>query len=124
MGTFASDSLLESDRESGAPASLDAPPDDYRGLWAMYADSLRGPRRELVRAALMKGVLFYLFGVYCAVQAILSADIRSVVLWSLGCLWSIAVVCMVKLWWWMEMNRKSILRCTGRDKALTEGGGA
>ena len=116
MGTFASGRLLESDRDSSVPDSRDTPPDDYRGLWAMYGDSLRGPRRELVRAALMKGVLFYLFGVYCAVQAILSTDIRSVVLWSLGCVWSITVVCMVKLWWWMEMNRKSILRSIGRGK--------
>lgn len=93
------------------------PADDYRGLWAMYADSLRGPRAGIVKAALIKGLIFWAFGVFCAVQAILSTDARSAVLWTLGAAWSIGVVVTVKLWWWMEMYRASIVRTLG-------GGGA
>jgi hypothetical protein len=119
MSAFASDTVdspIDDGRPGASPAAV-AVPDDYHGLWEMCADSLRGPRARLVKAALVKGGLFYAFGVYCAVQAIMSTDVRAVVLWSLGVLWSIAVVVAVKLWWWMEMNRKSTLRCLARMSA-------
>lgn len=107
------------DREGVNPPPPAGLTEDDRGLLEMFADSLRGPRGWLVRAALIKGGLFFAFGVYCAAQAILATDVRSVVLWSLGAVWSMAVIVTVKLWWWMEVNRRSILRSLGRESTGT-----
>jgi hypothetical protein len=117
MGVVAADPLTDAEPLIGGTTRLGDPHDDYPGLWEMYAESLRGPRGGIVKATLIKGGFFYAFGVYCAVQAVLSTDVRSVVLWSLGVVWSIAVVITAKLWWWMEMNRKSMLRCMERVAA-------
>lgn len=50
MSTLASDSLEEPGSPSIDAPLLASPPDDYRGLWEMYADSLRGPRGRAVVA--------------------------------------------------------------------------
>lgn len=108
--------LADRDRTTSEAGSSGVTHEDG-SLRQMFSDSLRGPRGWMVKVALAKGLVFYAFGVYCAVCAILTDDVRSVVLWSLGALWSIAVVVSVKLWWWNEMNRRSILRGLRREAA-------
>lgn len=55
---------------------------------------------------------FALFGVlvYCAWQAFNVSNVRATVLWSAGAIWCALAVAMLKMYFWMEMNKNVVLR--------------
>ncbi len=55
---------------------------------------------------------FALFGgfLYCAWSAFAAAGVRETVLWSAGALLAMLGVAMLKMYFWMEMNRNATLR--------------
>ncbi len=57
-------------------------------------------------------VTFALFGVflYCLSQMFAAAEMRVVVLWSVGAVVSMLGVSMLKMYFWMEMNKNVMLR--------------
>jgi len=57
-------------------------------------------------------ITFALFGgfVYCAWNAFSVTDLRSTVLWSGGALLAMLAVAMLKMYFWMEMNKNVVLR--------------
>lgn len=57
-------------------------------------------------------ITFALFGgfVYCAWQAFTAPDLRDVVLWATGGLLAMIGVAMLKMYFWMEMNKNATLR--------------
>lgn len=73
MTDASSDVSREPERSISGLAPWAVPPNDDRGLWLAYRDSLKGPRARLVKIALVKGAAFVAIGVYCVVQAFLSA---------------------------------------------------
>jgi hypothetical protein len=60
-------------------------------------------------AALITFALFGVF-VYCAWSAFVSTDLRETMLWSAGALWAALAVAMLKMYFWMEMNKNVMLR--------------
>ena len=60
------------------------------------------------------GVLltFAMFGafVYCVWNLFETSDLRATVLWSAGALWTALAVAMLKIWFWMEMQKNQVLR--------------
>ena len=57
-------------------------------------------------------VTFAMFGVflYCLSQMFAAADTRVVVQWSVGAVISMLAVAMLKMYFWMEMNKNVVLR--------------
>jgi hypothetical protein len=57
-------------------------------------------------------ITFALFGVfvYCAWNAFTGSDVRATVIWSAGAIWSALAVAMLKMYFWMEMNKNVVLR--------------
>lgn len=57
-------------------------------------------------------VTFALFGVfvYCVMQMFAVVETRDVVLWSVGAVVSMLGVAMLKMYFWMEMNKNVVLR--------------
>lgn len=57
-------------------------------------------------------VTFAMFGVflYCLSQMFATAEMRAVLLWSVGAVVSMLAVAMLKLYFWMEMNKNVVLR--------------
>lgn len=57
-------------------------------------------------------ITFGLFGVfvYCAWSMLAATDVRAVVLWSVGSLLAMLGVAMLKMYFWMEMNKNVMLR--------------
>lgn len=57
-------------------------------------------------------VTFAMFGfaVYCAWHAFNVTDLRETVLWSAGALLGMMAVAMLKMYFWMEMNKNVTLR--------------
>jgi hypothetical protein len=73
--------------------------DTFRGRWALMN----------VFAAILT---FAMFGaaVYCFWQMLAAADIRDVVLWSAGVVVTMLAVAMLKMYFWMELNKNVVLR--------------
>jgi len=57
-------------------------------------------------------ITFAMFGgfVYCAWQALSTTDLREIVLWSAGGVITMLAVAMLKMYFWMEMNKNVTLR--------------
>jgi hypothetical protein len=57
-------------------------------------------------------ITFALFGVfvYCAWNAFTVSDVRATVTWSAGALWAALAVAMLKMYFWMELNKNAVLR--------------
>ena len=73
--------------------------DTFRGQWALMN----------AFAAVITFVLFGVF-VYFAWQMFAAADVRDVVLWSVGAVIAMLGVAMLKMYFWMEMNKNVLLR--------------
>jgi len=57
-------------------------------------------------------ITFALFGgfVYCAAQMLAAVELREVVAWSVGAILAMLGVAMLKMYFWMEMNKNVVLR--------------
>lgn len=57
-------------------------------------------------------ITFGVFGVfvYCAWNVFTVSDVRATVIWSAGALWAALAVAMLKMYFWMEMNKNVVLR--------------
>jgi hypothetical protein len=73
--------------------------DTFRGRWALMN-------------AFAAVITFALFGgfVYCAWQMFATTDARDTVLWSVGAVIAMLGVAMLKMYFWMEMNKNVVLR--------------
>lgn len=73
--------------------------DTFRGRWALLN----------VFAAIITFALFAAF-VFCVLQMFGAADVRDVVLWSVGAVVAMLGVAMLKMYFWMELNKNIVLR--------------
>lgn len=57
-------------------------------------------------------ITFAMFGafVYCAWQMFEARDARMTTIWAVGAIWTAIAVAMLKMYFWMEMNKNAILR--------------
>lgn len=62
-----------------------------------------------VFAAILTFAMFGAF-VYCVWNALTVSDVRATVIWSAGALWTAIAVAMLKMYFWMEMNKNVTLR--------------
>jgi uncharacterized membrane protein len=73
--------------------------DTFRGRWALMNGF----------AALITFALFGAF-VYCAWHMFGATDARETVLWSVGAIIAMLGVAMLKMYFWMEINKNAVLR--------------
>lgn len=73
--------------------------DTFRGQWGAM---------NIFAAAITFG-MFAAF-VYCAWNAFTLSDVRDVVIWTGGALLAALSVAMLKMYFWMEMNKNVVLR--------------
>lgn len=73
--------------------------DTFRGRWALMN----------AFAAIITFALFGAF-VYCAWQMFEATDVRDTVLWSVGAIIAMLGVAMLKMYFWMEINKNAVLR--------------
>ena len=71
----------------------------FRGRWGALN----------VFAAIITFALFGLF-IYCVVNMLDAAEARDAVLWSVGAVVTMLGVAMLKMYFWMEMNKNVVLR--------------
>jgi len=79
-------------------------------VFEMMFDGFRGRNLWLnvVMAVIM--VLIFAFGVYCIVRFFQAEDMRAMFSWGFGALMTMLMSSFLKLWFWLEMQKNSIVR--------------
>ena len=84
--------------------------DGDQSMMEMVFDTFRGTQRWLTFFAIFWGLVFMGGSVFGVIQLFKTQEPREHILWALGVVLCVAGVSMMKIWFWMQMNRHSILR--------------
>lgn len=97
-------------------ALLAGEPDEIRelgeeqGVFEMMGDVFRGRRRWLTILAYIYTLVFMVVGVYGVFQLIEIVDLQGLAIWGFVVFFSFQAVAMLKMWFWMEMERNTLSR--------------
>ena len=84
--------------------------DGDQSMMEMVFDVFRGTQKWLTFLAIFWGLVFMAASVFGIIQLFKTQEPREHILWALGVVFCVAGVSMMKIWFWMQMNRNSILR--------------
>jgi hypothetical protein len=85
----------------------------YRGeppLHEMLIETFRGRWRWLVALTFVMVIVAMALMAVCAYQFFHAEAIRAMIAWTAGFLWCLTFIAMIKVWYWMELNRNSVTR--------------
>ncbi len=91
-------------------ASAASEPADDATLREMIADSFRRRGRWIVIMAWIELCTFFALSVFCAWKFFHVTETRDLILWSVSFLLVALGTVMLKLWYWMLLNRNTVLR--------------
>jgi len=92
------------------PTPLDEVDPAETGLFGMLHRVFTGTLRRWAAYGMFLALVFFALTVWCIVRFTMAADVDERLLWGLGALMAFHAVSMLKLWFFMEMNRNSVLR--------------
>ncbi len=84
--------------------------DGDQSMTEMVFDVFRGTQKWLTFLAIFWGLVFMAGSVVGIIQLFKAQGTRELILWGLGVVFCFSAVSMMKVWFWMQMNRHSILR--------------
>ncbi len=84
--------------------------DGDQSMTEMVFDTFRGTQKWLTFLAIFWGLAFMAGSVFGIIQLFREQETREHILWCLGVVFCFSAVSMMKIWFWMQMNRNSILR--------------
>ncbi len=83
---------------------------EEQGLFEQALGVMRGKHKFLTVVANAVMVLFFAMTVYSVVRFFGAETTRMQIVWSVGFLTSNMVVAMMKLWFWMQMDKNTVIR--------------
>ena len=83
---------------------------EEQGLFEQALGVMRGKHKSLTVIANAVMVLFFAITVYSVVRFFGAETTRMQIVWSVGFLTSNMVVAMMKLWFWMQMDKNTVIR--------------
>ena len=83
---------------------------EEQGLFEQALGVMRGKHRFLTVFANVVMALFFAMMVYCVVRFFDAQDTQTQIAWSVGFLASNMVIGMLKLWFWMQMDKNTVVR--------------
>ena len=83
---------------------------DEPGLSEMILETFRGKRRWLNMLGAIWMVIFLVLGVSSAVAFFRAESTRDLVMWASACILCAMAVAILKIWYWMEMQRMIVMR--------------
>ena len=84
--------------------------DGDQSMMEMVFDVFRGTQKWLTFLAIFWGLAFMAGSVFGIIQLFKAQETHEHILWGLGVMFCFSAVAMMKIWFWMQMNRNSILR--------------
>lgn len=79
-------------------------------VFEMMADTFRGRNRRIMALTAFWILLFLVLGVLSAVQFFSAQATRDMLMWALAVIFCVSAVSMMKIMWWMDMNKNAITR--------------
>ena len=84
--------------------------DGDQSMMEMVFDTFRGTQKWLTFLAIFGSFVFMAGSVFGIIQLFREQETRELILWGLGVVFCFSAISMMKIWFWMQMNRNSILR--------------
>lgn len=87
--------------------------EDFQGeqsLFEMMADTFRGRHRWLVALMAFWTLVFFVLAILTAVKFFSAEATRDIVMWAAACILCMSAVSMLKLWYFLEMNKNCLTR--------------
>lgn len=81
-----------------------------QNLFEMVADNFQGKLKWINYLTIFFLPVVFAAGVYTAIEFFEAQSLREMIAWSVGFMICVFGVMMMKLWFWMEMNKNSIRR--------------
>ena len=83
---------------------------EEQGLFEQALGVMRGKHKSLTVIANAVMFLFFAMTVYSVMRFFGAETTRMQILWSVGFLTSNMIVAMMKLWFWMQMDKNTVIR--------------
>ena len=83
---------------------------DQVGLFEMLGMALRGKQAWLTWYMWIMGLIVFLVGIYCFLQFLDSADLKTSIAWMLGINVSISIIVVIKVVGWVQMSKLEMIR--------------
>ncbi len=80
------------------------------GIFDMLFETFRGKRRWLNVLGAVWMLVFLVLGIASAVAFFRADTVRDMLMWNLGCFFCLSAVALLKVWYWMEMQRIVVMR--------------
>ncbi len=84
--------------------------DGDQSMMEMVFDTFRGTQKWLTFLAIFGSFVFMAGSVFGIIQLFREQETRELILWGLGVVFCFSAISLMKIWFWMQMNRNSILR--------------
>lgn len=89
--------------------------DEYsgeQGLFEMVAETFRGRHRWLVVLVWFYSVVFFGLTIFTAIRffQVDATSVRELIAWAIAFVFCFSAVTMLKMWYFMEMNKNSTIR--------------
>ena len=83
---------------------------EEQGLFEQALGVMRGKHKFLTVVANAVMALFFAITIYSAIRFFGAETTRTQIAWSVGFLTSNMIVAMMKLWFWMQMDKNTVIR--------------
>lgn len=91
-------------------AELFAEYEGEQGIFEMIAGVFRGKLRWLIVVTTVAMIVMFAAGIYAGFQFFEAEDMREMIAWSMAFLFCMLGVTIMKMWFWMEINKNTITR--------------
>jgi len=92
--------------DAGLLADFDAEPSVYE----MLMETFRGKHRWLVFLTMFWTIVFMVLAVLSVIQFFKVEELRDMLMWAAASAFFLSGVTMMKVWYWMELNKNAITR--------------
>ena len=83
---------------------------EEQGLFEQALGVMRGKHKFLTVVANAVMALFFAITIYSAIRFFGAETTRTQIAWSVGFLTSNMIVAMMKMWFWMQMDKNTVIR--------------
>ncbi len=79
-------------------------------IYEMLMETFRGRHRWLVFLTMFWTIVFMVLGVLSVVRFFRADEVRDMLMWAAASAFLLSGVSMMKVWYWMELNKNSVTR--------------
>ncbi len=79
-------------------------------IYEMLMETFRGRHRWLVFLTMFWTIVFMVLGVLSVIRFFRAEEMRDMLMWAAASAFLLSGVSMMKVWYWMELNKNSVTR--------------